>query len=308
MKKYFKKIRSNIFISKILLFIFKPIHSLALKAVVFIPKHIRPNEEIVNYFGHKIYFPKNIGGSILNSLFWKKNGFEPDIGCLMNLFALKNDVFVDIGSNIGIYSVLVQKANPNIKTYCIEPINELVKKNRIFQDANNTTNYELYELALSDTTGETEIFVPNLDEFEETTTASLSNTFFYNQKLKGNYRKIKTYTFTDFTLLLSNPIKGNVFIKVDVEGHEISVLSGFEDYIIFKKPVVFLEIEMNKDNLKKYFDMKFNEFYNTFKIYDGFLVKVFLEDLKESRSAENFLLLPKIDKYSHKNIIYFNEI
>jgi FkbM family methyltransferase len=308
MKKTLKKLRSNILIAKILIFIFKPIYKLAQKLLVWIPKHIRPNEAEVNFYGHKIYFPKNIGGSILNALYWKKNGFEPEIGYLMNLLAKKNDVFIDVGTNIGIYSVLVQKSNPNIKTLCIEPIKELVKKSRVFQNANNTTNYELFEVALSDSTGETEIFVPALDEFQETTTASLSNTFFYNQKLKGEYRKIKKYRFYDFIDALKTPLQGNVLIKIDVEGHELSVLRGCEDYLISHKPLVFLEIEMTRENIKNYFSLNFHKYYNTYKIFNGFIVKVSEYDLGESKSADNFLLLPVLDNSFEKNIIKFHEL
>jgi len=222
--------------------------------------------------------------------------------------AKKNDVFIDVGTNIGIYSVLVQKSNPNIKTLCIEPIKELVKKSRVFQNANNTTNYELFEVALSDSTGETEIFVPALDEFQETTTASLSNTFFYNQKLKGEYRKIKKYRFYDFIDALKTPLQGNVLIKIDVEGHELSVLRGCEDYLISHKPLVFLEIEMTRENIKNYFSLNFHKYYNTYKIFNGFIVKVSEYDLGESKSADNFLLLPVLDNSFEKNIIKFHEL
>jgi FkbM family methyltransferase len=262
----------------------------------------------VNYFGYKIYFPKNIGGSILNAIYWKKNGFEPEIGYLMNLLSKRSSVFIDIGSNIGIYSVLVQKSNPEIICHCVEPIKELCDKIKIFHTANNVKNYHLYNIALSDFTGSTKIFVPTLDEFNETTTASLSDIFFYNQKLNGENRLVNTFTFYDFIDKHGIDLHGNILVKIDVEGHEISVLREFEKIMLSHSPIVFLEMEMKKDTFDAYFDFGFNQYYTTFYIFNGFILKVSKEDLRESRSAKNFLLIPNSLLNSKKSLYYFDDL
>ena len=56
------------------------------------------------------YLFKNIGVSYSSNIFWKEtNGFEADTYYVLKELFIVSDYFFDVGSNIGIYSVLAKK-------------------------------------------------------------------------------------------------------------------------------------------------------------------------------------------------------
>jgi FkbM family methyltransferase len=294
MKNTIRRLRSNYFIAKFLTSIFKPIFTASSKLIRLIPIRIRPNEETVKYHGYELFFPRGIGGSILNRLYWESDGFETDIGALIAFFSKKYSLFLDVGSNIGFYSVFSHKVNPEILSYCFEPVQSLAQKNLFFHKSNQVfANYKLYSIALSDTTGIAKMFIPELDEFNETTTASLNNNFFYNQNRAGTYHEIEISTLDMICSDIDLNKYKSFFIKIDVEGHEIEVLKGFLRTINFFSPVIIIELEMTKFNLDKFFNLEFHKNYLVYKIINGSLVKINRIDIKESKSAENFLLIPR---------------
>jgi FkbM family methyltransferase len=141
---------------------------------------------------------------------------------------------LDVGANIGFYSILAQKTYPKCKVISIEPVKEtfnLLKKNI---KLNKTKNIKIYKIAASNKINIQKINI----------TKSIGCSSFY----KTNFSEIEK-TEQIITKPLDLIIKNQKidFIKIDVEGHEIETLEGLKN--TFKKnPNLEILIEFNPNN------------------------------------------------------------
>lgn len=146
----------------------------------------------------------------------------------------KNDfIFIDIGANIGIYTIFISKLFKNcIKTYSFEPIPntfEILKKNI---NKNNINKVDLFNIALSDQ----KKLVTMSSDFKNGINQSAVYTIKNNGEIKINSDKL------DNILKLTDK---KIFIKSDTEGHDLNVLKGMREHLVANN--CFIQIE-NSDN------------------------------------------------------------
>jgi FkbM family methyltransferase len=201
--------------------------------------------------------------------------------------------FLDIGSNIGWYSLNIANYFNNSKIYAFEPMlmpfeimNENVK-------LNNFKNIKTFNYGLSDYEQlETFYYYP-----EGTVNASLKN---LQNKAKIEKKKIMVYKLD--SVVRKNDLKVD-FIKCDVEGAEINVLRGGLETIKKDKPILFLEI-LRKWTKK--FDYDSNDIieilqslgYSCFVIRNNSLKKI--NKITKNTIDTNFFFLNEI---KHKSLI-----
>jgi len=144
----------------------------------------------------------------------------------------------DLGANTGLHSLLLSKCGFNVKSYEPDPWHfEILNKNI---NDNNCDNVELFNVAVSDKNGKAE-FVK-----------VLGNTM--SSHIKGSkpnpYGELETYEVN--LLKFKDIIQWADFIKMDVEGHETTLLlsTRFEDW---NSTDAMVEIS-NKHNAKIVFD------------------------------------------------------
>ncbi|WP_440676615.1 FkbM family methyltransferase [Candidatus Pelagibacter sp. HIMB1593] len=124
-----------------------------------------------------------------------------------------DDLFVDIGANIGAYTILA--ASKNSKVIAVEPIPssyEILKKNILLNDFSNTV--DIYNVAISDK-DESLKFSNNLD--------ALNHVLVNGEK----YSDIINIPAVKLDQILNGRIPK--FIKIDVEGYESKVIDGAEN-------------------------------------------------------------------------------
>ena len=124
-----------------------------------------------------------------------------------------NDLFVDIGANIGAYTILA--ASKRSKVIAVEPIPssyEILKKNILLNDFSNTV--DIYNIAISDK-DENLKFSNNLD--------ALNHVLINGEK----YTDIINIPAVKLDQILNGQIPK--FIKIDVEGYESKVIDGAEN-------------------------------------------------------------------------------
>lgn len=71
---------------------------------------------------------------------------------------------------------------------------------------------------------------------------------------RGNFYETTIYTTTGDDAISDLGIKSIDFIKVDVEGFELSVLRGLKNTLTNYQPIVFCEVNEGSDNQKELFD------------------------------------------------------
>ena len=147
----------------------------------------------------------------------------------------RDDLFVDVGANIGFYTVLASKiVGKNGKVYSIEM---LPANNRILNEhvrVNNLNNVEIIKKALSNNEGD-EITIST--PYEQFGQASIV----YNEIGSGNKITVKT-------VRLDQIIGENekiTLLKIDTEGAEKLVLEGAEKIVNNIRRIIF---EMHDDD------------------------------------------------------------
>ena len=154
---------------------------------------------------------------------------EPEIKLLKSLVDPQKDS-IDIGANKGIYTYFLSKLSRRVFAY--EPNPELA---RVLAKA-VPSNASVCAIALSDTTGEATLSVPLVDNFLYDQLGTLKAT---ETTLE---RQGRTYQVP--LQKLDNCQYDNIgFIKIDVEGHELSVIRGAENLIKTQRPNLLIEIE-----------------------------------------------------------------
>lgn len=137
--------------------------------------------------------------------------------------------FVDVGHSTGWFSL--QVAAKGFKVIGFEPMTPAY--NRAIENMKlNNLSYDIFNAAASNVNGETLVYFN--PQVPITTGASLEKCVRSN--LNRNFVKVKTVRLDD--ILMDEQI---CVIKIDVEGHELSVLEGAVNIIQKNKPKLILE-------------------------------------------------------------------
>ena len=148
------------------------------------------------------------------------------------------DVILDLGSNIGYYALIFLK-KINLKNIILaepSPINvDLLKKNL---SLNGYSNVEIHMAAISDTDSKKEFYLSEMSNL---------NSFHVDGKDQMNYKKIMVESYSLVSLLKGRKIN---LLRMDVEGHEVSIFRSLLEYInqSGQKPSILYEPHMSKYN------------------------------------------------------------
>jgi FkbM family methyltransferase len=229
----------------------------------FLVKNSKNNQVIVN--GCKMYLDKNDVMQI--SLF----DYEPIETKIVKSNIKKNDIVVDIGSNIGYYTLLMAKLNSIVHSYEPELSNFKLLKKNIYEN-NFSSNVKLYNKAVSNFNGKSKLFLSEFTPGEH--------------KLDYDRFGGKKFIEVDVTKINLDRID---FAKIDVEGSELHVLEGMKSL-----PNKIL-IEFNSLNLKEsgsnYKDFfKFLNKYTIKEVSKNGLIEPDYDKLIENKLATNLFL------------------
>jgi FkbM family methyltransferase len=186
-----------------------------------------------------------------------------DSGELLILKSFKKGIFFDVGANVGDYSNSIMKIIPNSTVYAFEPstftFNKLVS---------NTKGVHCFCFGMSD---KVEVKQLNIDG-QGSTCSSL-----YEGIYKGDLKEdVKLSTIDIFCEM--NKIEKIKFLKIDTEGHELSVLKGAKN-MLSKRAIENIQFEMGHNNIdsrvffKDFFELLETE-YKIFRIVKDGLVEI----------------------------------
>ncbi len=171
------------------------------------------------------------------SLNWKtlsRSEFDAEL-LLLEFLLNKNSVFFDIGTNKGEYAYYAEKLMNPENIYLFEPEKKLNKQlQAIFN------NCQVDNLALSDNKGTHQFKIPVINGVVDNCLSSLEIDNKEDNETETIVYEVKTDTLDNFTR------EKNILpdlIKIDVEGHELSVLKGAENFISEHHPTLIIEIE-----------------------------------------------------------------
>lgn len=153
--------------------------------------------------------------------------------------AQESALFIDIGAHYDFYTLLVGTRQRSCRIIAFEPVPENYEILRRKVELNNLRNVELHNLALSDKSETRQLNVTEASEC----------CGFYEHPLAKSIKKIQVdaVALDDFLGRLPN---GAITLKVDVEGHELSVLEGMK-WTLREADDIGLFIEFNPECLRK---------------------------------------------------------
>lgn len=195
--------------------------------------------------------------------------YEPIETNLVKQHVVESDVVVDVGANIGYYTLLMAKLKSNVHSFEPEPNNfALLKKN---VELNCFTNVILYNKAVSNSKGKAKFVLADYGTGQH--------------KLGDSKFGTKTIDVEVTTVDLDKID----FAKIDVEGAELLALKGMKT--LPNKMIV----EFNTENLHEHNSTP-DEFFNFVKNYSikqitkNGLIEPDYEKLLENKMATNLFL------------------
>lgn len=213
--------------------------------------------------------------------------YEKDDSEMLQKLISDGDVILDIGANMGWYSINLALANRSAKIHAFEPIPATfnwLKKNI---ELNGLNNVEIHNFGLSNKSGAFDFYSYS----EGSGNASAEN---LTERPDAIISKCKLLTLDEFRSEYRDPIS---FIKCDVEGGELFVFQGGKEAIRNDLPIVFSEI-LRKWSAK--FNYNPNEIFDFFRAlkYQAFTVKNCslspFEVMSEDTFETNFFFLHEI--------------
>jgi FkbM family methyltransferase len=175
-------------------------------------------------------------GDVIGYNLWIKGKYENIERAVVRALVANCRVFVDVGANSGIYTLLASKnSRPDSSIHAFEASPIEYQKLMLTIEWNALHNVIANNLALSESNGTTSIY-ENLDgcgALNRVDRPALDN---------GRYRMVEVPCVSLDTYCESNKISRIDFLKIDVEGHELPVLKGGRRTIAEDRPVIMVEM------------------------------------------------------------------
>lgn len=192
------------------------------------------------------------------------------------------NLVIDIGGNIGNYTNEILTRYPNANVHIFEPAK--VNYNKLIDRFDSSKNVKINNYAVSNKNGEGKLFSDVVGSGLASLTQRKLDHFGLDHDIIENIKIIK---FSDYwNNELSNAIID--IVKIDVEGHELDVLNGFEEALVKTKLVQF---EFGGCNLDTH--TTFQEFYYYFNSRNFEILRITpfgLQKIKEYNEIDEYYL------------------
>ena len=189
----------------------------------------------------KVYRKKLPGNIIMNlkpeehiqqQLFWYGN-YEKPLGTVLKNLLQPDSTFLDIGANIGYFSLLAARFASEGKIIAFEPVSYLFEALEKNVALNNFIVIHPVKAAIGEKEEERIIYLSAADN-------TGMSSFQKPENYSGNYEMVKVLSL-DSWFAGSGLIKADI-IKIDVEGNELAVLKGMKGIAQHFQPHILLEL------------------------------------------------------------------
>lgn len=181
-------------------------------------------------------FRINMGGPIEWKLFWRGFGrdWEATSIRLWTRLAASAGTIVDVGSNVGIYSLVARTINPAARIVAFEPLDRFYERLKANIAVNGFT-IDAEEVALSDHEGEALLYDSARDYFQAASLEGPGGPVTSHIARSVPLRRLDMYC-------REHAIDSVDLLKIDIEGHEPQALAGMGDLLASTKPTILIEV------------------------------------------------------------------
>ena len=220
-----------------------------------IPSIIRrlPNSKSTNVNFNNFKINLNLESSIDREIYLKGFYDREQISFIEKKVNVQEfDYFIDIGSNIGFYSIYFASNYKNLNIMSFKPIKENYDQINRSVSINNYQNFSTYNYALSDTEGNKTMWVTDLKKKggfsiyeEEDYKQEVYNNMYDESKLSKTDVDTKIF---DKNFQISEK---KILVKIDVERHELFCLLGMKKLLKESNNKTFIQVEITNKNKNK---------------------------------------------------------
>ncbi len=240
----------------------------------------------ISFREKKLKFFTRQDDGIAHALFYGKNYIEAGDIVLFSELARRSPVIVDVGAYMGLYSVIGAAFNPSASIIAIEPNPVNQKRLQKNIELNNASHVQIIKYAVGDAERPVAFTVPDKEIISDT--SSVNKEFsesFYRGELKLKQITVPQISLDTLFPENSQPVD---LIKIDVEGYEMNVFDGAQNFFREHSPVIFCEIFLTDKNTK-YFDAFLKEYgYTPYIIFKEGILRLD-NGLTENHISYNFL-------------------
>lgn len=204
-----------------------------------------PALELETTFDDNIRIITSLSDHIESQVFWQ--GFqEADEGAvtLLKRYLPVNGIFVDVGANIGTFTLVAARRASGGEVHAFEPSAHHFARLARNVKLNHFENVVLNQKGLYDQPGEATLFLPaRIGEMNNSGAASL----YRSSEARQVSEAISLVRLDDY--IRDRNIERIDIIKIDIEGAEIKALKGARQTIARFRPIVLMELDL--DNLTR---------------------------------------------------------
>ena len=188
----------------------------------------------IKFFNNLFFIPKTARNAYVIQRTEKE---KQEIKLIHKIFS-KPSTYIDIGANIGYWTFARNHIlNDNIKFYCFEPSH--LNFMYLQKNLDKFENIKIVNCGLSNKSETKTLSFPHWErEGRETNTGLLS--LYGNTNI--NSENVKLITLDSY--FKNQDIQGNIYIKIDTEGHEFRVLEGSQQFLSQNLDII-LQLELN---------------------------------------------------------------
>ncbi|SEP36351.1 methyltransferase, FkbM family [Nitrosovibrio sp. Nv6] len=208
---------------------------------------IDPPLELETTFDDNIRIVTLLSDHIESQIFWQ--GFqEADEGVvvLLKRHLPMNGVFIDVGANIGSFTLVAARRAYRGQVHAFEPSAHHFARLARNIELNGFENIVLNRRGLYDQPGEAVLFLPShAGQMNNSGAASLYTA--HGEETRQVSEAVTLIRLDDY--VQDQTLKRVDVIKIDIEGAEIKALEGARETITRFRPLVFMELDL--DNLAR---------------------------------------------------------
>ena len=219
--------------------------------------------------------------------------FRKQISDYMYCYATSGSIVIDAGANVGVYSVSIAKSRPDVEFHAFEPHPIVSKRLARNVNLNRLQNVKCHQLGLSEKSAKLTFNAVAAGQEN----LGLSSVLPVASSVKTERLEIEVSPLDELFPVDGKPVS---VIKIDVQGHELSVLLGGRALIGCHRPAIIFEHEDSNFGKQEDADLAKNglaEFFNDLD-YEVYYISLYdpsiLFPVKWDRKLEGDLLaLPR---------------
>jgi len=169
---------------------------------------------------------------------------------------LLGGTLIDVGANVGSVSLLLSDKIDDAILFEPNPWAAARARENLAQ---NQLGFKVYELALSDTNGEVRFECHGAVD-------SGAHVVVNGSSSQADTQVVPRSTFDEFLLQHGDPAFPVALVKIDVEGHENSVLRGMQKFFIEKRPPLVMFEYLQRTNIEETLSLFAGVGYKVFEV------------------------------------------